>query len=1047
MLDAVIRWSIRNRLLVAIASALLLLAGVWTATRMPVDVFPDLTAPTVTVLTEAHGMAPEEVETLVTFPVETAVNGSTGVRRVRSATSQGISIVFVEFEWGTDIFQARQIVAEKLQLVAASLPDGVPPPVLAPVSSIMGEIMIVGVTGGAGVSPMEVRAVADWTVRRRLLAVPGVSQVVPIGGEVKQYQVLVAPDRLSAYGVTLLDVLHAAEGANKNASGGVYMDRGQEYVIRGIGRAQNVADIGATVVAVRSGTPVLIRDVAQVQVGSSEKLGEGSIDAKPAVVMSVMKQPAVNTLELTRRIDATLDEIQPTLPAGIKINKGVFRQATFIRTAVDNVMHALRDGAVLVVVILFLFLWSARTTFISVLAIPLSLVVAVFALRWLGITINTMTLGGMAIAIGALVDDAVIDVENVFRRLRENRQLPPDARLPAHEVIFTASKEIRASITTATLIICIVFVPLFFLSGVEGRMLKPLGIAYIVSILASLVVALTLTPALCMYLLPRAKGLDAEHEPRVPRTLKEWYGRVLEPALRRPRLLVGGAALTVAAALGMLPFLGNAFLPEFQEGSLVISALTVPGTSLAESDAIGRRIEQILLEHPAVRATARRTGRAELDEHAQGVNAAEIDVRLDLSEHSLEETVDELRRKLGMVPGTQITIGQPLGHRIDHMLSGTRASIAIKLFGPDLYELRRLGEAIKTVAEGVEGTADVAVEQQADVPQARIAMNRGAMARYGVTPEYLAEAIDVAFAGEVASQVLEGQQSYDLVVRFDSTARGSLDRIAQARFDTPVGVQVPLSALADVRNDRGPNGISRENVQRKIVIQSNVSGRDVGSVVEEIREGVAARVRLPQGYSVEYGGQFESAGEATRTIGVLSLLSLAAIFLLLFMEFKSLRQTLLVMVNLPLALVGGIFAVVLSGGVMNVATLVGFITLFGIAVRNGILLVSHYNHLLAEGVPLQEAVFRGSMERLNPVLMTALSAGLALIPLALAGGEPGNEIQSPMAIVVLGGLLSAVALNMLVVPALYLRYGVERETPKADADAERGTEAHGLELT
>ena len=1034
MLNGLIRWSIHNRLLVAIASVLILAAGAFTAARLPVDVFPDLTAPTVTVLTEAHGMAPEEVETLVTYPVETAVNGSTGVRRVRSATSQGISIVFVEFDWGTDIFQARQIVAEKLQLVAATLPEGVPPPILAPVSSIMGEIMIVGVTGDRRASPMDIRAVADWTVRRRLLAVPGVSQVIPIGGEVKQYQVLVSPDRMRSYGVTLPEVLRAAEGANVNASGGVFMDRGQEYVIRGIGRAQNLADIATTVVAVRAGTPVLIRDVAEVRIGASEKLGDGSINAGPAVVMSVAKQPNTNTLELTRRIDATLDEIQKTLPPGVKVNKGVFRQASFIRTAVDNVVEALRDGAILVVIILFVFLWSVRTTFISVLAIPLSLAVAVFALKVLGISINTMTLGGMAIAIGALVDDAVIDVENVFRRLRENRLKPEEEQLPAFEVIYQASKEIRASITTATLIICVVFVPLFFLSGVEGRMLRPLGIAYIVSILASLMVALTLTPALCAYLLPNAKETASEHESRVVTWLKARYSGILRPALRHPRTLIGGALVAVVLAFAAVPFMGRAFLPEFQEGSLVISALTVPGTSLEESNSLGRRIEQILLEHPAVRETARRTGRAELDEHAQGVNAAEIDVRLDLSEHELEETVDELREKLSMVPGTEITIGQPLGHRIDHMLSGTRASIAIKLFGPDLYELRRLGDEIKTAAEGVEGTADVAVEQQADVPQARIAMDRAAMARYGVTPEYLAEAIDVAFAGEVASQVLEGQQSFDLIVRFDEGSRGSLERIASARFDTPVGVQVPLSALAQVRNDRGPNGISRENVQRKIVVQSNVSGRDVGSVVEDIQARVAAQVKLPAGYSIEYGGQFESAGEATRTIGLLSLVSLAAVFLLLFLEFGSVRQAMLVMVNLPLALVGGVFAVVISGGVLNVATLVGFITLFGIAVRNGILLVSHYNHLLAEGVPLDEAVFRGSMERLNPVLMTALSAGLALVPLALAGGEPGNEIQSPMAIVVLGGLLSAVLLNMLVVPALYLRYGAEvprRETPDA----------------
>ena len=1037
MLDKVIHWSLRNRLIVLIASGLLLVFGSYTAARMPVDVFPDLTAPTVTVLTEAHGMAPQEVETLVTFPVETAVNGATGVRRVRSSTSQGISIVWVEFDWGTDIFQARQIVNEKLQLVTGTLPAGVPPPVLAPISSIMGEIMLIGITGEPHVSPIEMRTVADWTLRRRLLAVPGVSQVVPIGGEVKQYQVLVSPASLRAFGVTLEEVLRAAEGSNVNASGGVFMDRGQEYLIRGVGRVQGADDIASTVVTIRGGVPVLIGDVAEVQIGAASKLGEGSIDASPAVVMSIQKQPATNTLELTERIDATLAEIQATLPDGMTINRGVFRQAEFIETSVDNVIEALRDGAILVVIILFLFLWSFRTTFISVLAIPLSLVVAIFALKGLGITINTMTLGGMAIAIGALVDDAVIDVENVFRRLRENRHLPPGEQKPALDVIFLASKEIRASIVTATFIICLVFVPLFFLSGVEGRMLRPLGIAYIVSILASLVVALTLTPALCAYLLPRSKALDGDEESWVARKLKAGYGKVLAPAMRHPKTIIVGAAFVVAAAVASVPFMGRAFLPEFNEGTLVISALTMPGTSLAESNAMGNRIEQILLEHPAVEETARRTGRAELDEHAQGVNAAEIDVRLNLEEYEMDTVLEELRTELTAVPGTQITIGQPIGHRIDHMLSGTRASIAMNLFGPDLYELRNLAEEIRAAAAEVEGTVDLAVEQQADVPQVRIAMNRPAMARYGVTPDHLAEMIDVAFAGEAVSEVLEGQESYDLVVRFDSISRGNLERISNASFDTPVGVQVPLSVLAEVRNDRGPNTISRENVQRKIVIQSNVSGRDVGSVVADIQERVADQVVLPPGYNLEYGGQFESAGEATRTIGLLSLFSLAAVFLLLFLEFGSVKQALLVMVNLPLALVGGIFAVLMTGGVLNIATLVGFITLFGIAVRNGILLVSHYNHLLAEGVPLHEAVSRGSMERLNPVLMTALSAGLALIPLAIAGNEPGNEIQSPMAIVVLGGLLTAVVLNMVVVPALFLRYGIDKRAP-----AKAGEHAH-----
>jgi copper/silver efflux system protein len=1024
VLDYVIRWSIRNRFLVLAAATVLLVAGTVTAVRMPVDVFPDLTAPTVTVLTEAHGMAPEEVETLVTFPIETAVNGATGVRRVRSSTAQGISIVWVEFDWGTDIFRARQIVTEKLQLVGAALPQGVDPPVLAPITSIMGEIMLVAITGTGHVTAMDVRSVADWTVRRRLLAVPGVAQVIPLGGEVRQYQVLVDPARLAGFAVSLNDVVVAARGSNMNASGGVFMDRGQEYLIRGTGRVQSVEDIRATVVATHAGVPLTLGDVADVRIGAATPLGEGSANASRAVILTVLKQPDTNTLELTERIDAEIAQISPTLPPGMEINHGIFRQASFIEAAIDNVLEALRDGALLVVVILFLFLWSLRTTFISVLAIPLSLVTAVFALRLLGITINTMTLGGMAIAIGALVDDAVIDVENVFRRLRLNRGLPEGERRPASEVVFEASKEIRASIVNATLIITVVFVPLFFLSGVEGRMLRPLGIAYIVSILASLVVALTVTPALATYLLPRARALETDDESWISRTLKRLYAPSLERAVARPLHVIAGAALLTVAAVAAVPTLGRSFLPEFQEGTLVVSALTVPGTSLDESDAIGRRIEEILLAHSAVVETARRTGRAELDEHAQGVNAAEIDVRLDLEGHEYDLVLEELRAALTAVPGTQITVGQPIGHRIDHMLSGTRASIAINIFGPDLYELRRLGAAVEQVVAGVEGTVDVATEAQADVPQVRILMKRDAMARFGVTPAYLAEAIDVAFAGETVSQVLEEQRSFDLVVRFDPSARGSLEAVRAARIDTPVGAQVPLGTLAEVRYDLGPNTISREDVQRKLVVQANVAGRDVGSVVEEIQDGVSASVSLPEGYYVEFGGQFESAAEATRTIGLLSLLSLAAIFLLLFLEFDSVRQSLLVMVNLPLALVGGVFAIVLTDGVLNVATLVGFITLFGIAVRNGILMVSHYNHLLdVEGEDLRGAVLRGSMERLNPIMMTALTAGLALLPLALSAGEAGNEIQRPLAIVVLGGLLTSLVLNMVVVPALYYRWG------------------------
>ncbi len=1022
MIRGLISWSIRNRLLVTAAAGLLLVSGALTALSMPVDVFPDLTAPTVTALTEAQGMAPEEVETLVTFPIETSVNGATGVRRVRSSTAQGISIVWVEFDWGTDIFRARQIVSEKLQLVSQSFPDGVAPPTLAPVSSIMGEIQLITLTGDESVSPMDARTFADWLVRPRLLAVPGVSQVIPLGGEVRQYQVLVDPTRLSAYGVTLQEVLSAARGSNVNASGGVFMDGGQEYLIRGTGRVQQLEDIAGTAVAVRNGTPVLIGDVAETRIGPAIQLGRGSANTQPAVILSVHKQPDTNTLELTARIDETLLEIEPTLPPGLQINRGVFQQATFIETAVSNVLEALRDGAILVVLILFVFLWSGRTTFISALAIPLSLVAAIFALRLLGITINTMTLGGMAIAIGSLVDDAVIDVENVFRRLRRNRALPPEDRKSAHDVVLSASMEVRASIVTATFIVSVVFVPLFFLSGIEGRMLRPLGFAYIVAIMASLVVALTVTPALAALILPGSPEVERGQESWVVRRLRDAYARVLEPVLDRPVPVLLGTAVLLISALLMVPNMGREFLPEFREGTLVVAAVTLPGTSLDESDALGRRIEEVLLSHPAVEETARRTGRAELDEHAQGANGAEIDVRLDLAQYDYDTVLADLREAVAVVPGTAITIGQPIRHRIDHMLSGTEASIAINIFGPDLQVLRRIAREVESVVAAVPGAVDVAMEPQADVPQVRVLMNRSAMARYGMTPAHLADAIDVAFAGEAVSQVLEEQRSFDLVVRFAEPYRGSIERIGAARVSTPSGAQVPLPSLATIRRDVGPNRISRENVQRKIVVQSNVAGRDVGSVAGDMRRRIAEQVILPESYYVEYGGQFESAEVASRTIGRLSLLAVALIFLLLFMEFKSARQAFLVMVNLPLALVGGVFAIVLTGGVLNIAAMVGFITLFGIAARNGILLVSHYNHLVDEGRPVREAVWKGSMERLSPISMTALTAGFALLPLALAGGEAGNEIQSPLAIVVLGGLITALVLNMLVVPALYLKF-------------------------
>ncbi|MFV1988896.1 MAG: efflux RND transporter permease subunit [Gemmatimonadota bacterium] len=1022
MFDRLIRGSMENRPVILVGATILLAGGAWVAATLPVDVFPDLTAPTVTVLTDAHGMAPEEVESLVTFPIETAVNGAAGVRRVRSSSAQGISIVWVDFEWGTEIFRARQIVNEKLQLATTQLPDGADSPVLAPVSSIMGEILLVGMSAPESLL-MEARTAADWTVRRRLLAIPGVAQVIPIGGQVRQYQVLVDPERLRAYQVSLDEVLEAAAGSNRNASGGVYRSGGQEVLIRGLGRARDLKEIGLTVVATRGGTPILLEDIAEIRIGPRIRFGTAAVNAEPAVILSVQKQPGANTLELTERIDAELDQIESELPDGVVFEREIFRQAEFISLAVDNVVTALRDGAILVVVVLFLFLWNVRTTTISVLAIPLSLALSVIVLRLLGGTINTMTLGGMAIAIGALVDDAIILVENVYRRLRENRLRPAAERLDAMPLIYGAAREIRAPILNATLIISIVFVPLFFLSGIEGRMLRPLGLAYIVSIFSSLLVAVTVTPVLCYILLPHASFVDRKGEGWLLERLQLWYGRSLDWVFRRTRIVLGGAVLLFFATLAMIPMLGSGFLPEFQEGTLTISVVSLPGTSLVESDAIGARVERQLLAHPAVVSTARRTGRAELDEHAQGANASEIDVRLDLTGRDLADVMAEVREDLAGVPGSSITVGQPIGHRIDHMLSGTRAAIAINLFGGDLHELRSLAAEIKAVADSVGGLVDIAVEQQADVPQLQIRADRRAMARYGVTPAALGQAVDVAFQGEQVSLIREGQRAFELVVRYSEDQRVDAAAIGRALVSTPAGPTVPLSQLASVVSGRGPNTISRQNVQRKIVVSANVAGRDVGSAVEELRSRVEAEVALPQGYYVEYGGQFESGREATRRITILSLFSIAAIFLIMFHEFGSFRTATLLMVNLPLALAGGVFAVLLIGGTINVATLVGFITLFGIAVRNGILLVSRYHDLRAVGVPLAEAIRRGSTERLSPILMTALTAGLALVPLALGLGEPGKEIQAPLAVVVLGGLLTSTALNMVVVPALFLRYG------------------------
>ena len=1022
VLDLLVRTSLAHPFVTGSVAAVLLASGGWVAATLPVDVFPDLTAPTVTVLTDAHGLAPEEVESLVTFPIEAAVNGATGVRRVRSSSAQGISIVWVDFDWGTDIFRARQIVGERLQPVAARLPEDVTAPVLAPITSIMGEILLVGLSAPED-RLMEARTAADWVVRPRLLAVPGVAQVVAIGGQVRQYQVLVDPERLLAYRVGLDEVLVAATESNRNVSGGLYRSGGGEILIRGLGRVRDIEDIGLTVVTTRAGVPILIEDLAEVRIGPRVRFGTAAVNAEPAVILTIQKQPGANTLEVTRGIDRELDNIEPSLPGGVRLERNIFRQADFIALAVNNMVTSLRDGALLVVAILFIFLWNVRTTAISVLAIPLSLALAVIALRALGGTINTMTLGGMAIAIGALVDDAIIFVENTHRRLRENRSRPEQRRRGTLAVIRDAAREIRAPILSATAIITIVFVPLFFLSGVEGRMLRPLGLAYIVSIGASLLIAVTVTPALCQALLARDRAIDRGSTPWLLRTLERAYRGILEWALRRSGLVLGGTALLIAGTLALVPGLGRAFLPEFQEGSLTISVVSLPGTSLPESDAIGARVERQLMAHPAVVSTARRTGRAELDEHAQGPNASEIDARLDLTEHHLADVMAEVRADLGGLPGTNVTVGQPIGHRIDHMLSGTRAAIAVNIYGTDLHRLRRIARQIETVAMGVPGLVDLAVEQQADVPQLQVRANRRAMARYGVTPAALAQTVDVAFQGEEVSLIREGQRAFELAVRYDDRFREDPAAIARTLMTTPSGATVPLSQLADIVPGRGPNTISRESVQRKIVVSANVAGRDVIGAVEELQAGVERDVSLPAEYFVQYGGQFESGQQATRMIGILSLLSVFAIFLIMFRTFRSVRTALLLMVNLPLALAGGVLAVLLIGGTVNVATLVGFITLFGIAVRNGILLVTRYRDLHEAGLSRTASIRSGSMERLAPILMTALTAGLALVPLAFGIGEPGKEIQAPLAVVVLGGLLTSTLLNMVVVPALFLRFG------------------------
>ena len=1026
MLNKIIGFSLQNRILVLVASVLLLIGGTYTAMHTEVDVFPDLNAPTVVIMTEANGMAAEEVEQLVTFPVETAVNGATGVRRVRSSSTNGFSVVWVEFDWDTDIYLARQIVSEKLAVVNESLPANVGKPTLGPQSSILGEMLIVGLTADS-TSMLDLRTIADWTIRPRLLSTGGVAQVAVLGGDIKEYQVQLDPERMRHYGVTLSEVMNITREMNLNANGGVLYEYGNEYIVRGVLSTDKVDQIAKAVVRSNgvSGAPILLEDIADVQIGAKlPKLGTASERGKHAVLLTVTKQPATSTLELTDKLEASLQDLQKNLPADVKVSTDIFRQSRFIESSIGNIQKSLLEGGIFVVIVLFLFLANIRTTVISLVTLPLSLIASILALHYMGFTINTMSLGGMAIAIGSLVDDAIVDVENVYKRLHENRLKPAGEQLPILEVVFNASKEVRMPILNSTLIIIVSFVPLFFLSGMEGRMLVPLGIAFIVALAASTVVALTVTPVLCSYLLGKEKTKKQNNEnsdSAVARKMKQWYGSALTFVLGHKKGVLGGTIGLFVVALGCFFTLGRSFLPPFNEGSFTINISSLPGISLEESDKMGHRAEELLLSIPEIQTVARKTGRAELDEHALGVNVSEIEAPFELKDRSRSELVAEVREKLGTIVGANVEIGQPISHRIDAMLSGTKANIAIKLFGDDLNRMFTLGNEIKSAIQGIPGIADLNVEQQIERPQLVISPKREMLAKYGISLPEFSEFVNVCLAGEAVSQVYEKGKSFDLTVRVKDNLRDEMEKIRNLMIDTGDGQKIPLNYVAEIRSAMGPNTISRENVKRKIVISANVADRDLRSVVNDIQAQVDAQIKLPEGYHIEYGGQFESEQAASRTLALTSFMSIVVIFLLLYHEFRSVKESAIILINLPLALIGGVFALLITTGEVSIPAIIGFISLFGIATRNGMLLISHYNHLQQEeGYGVYDSVIRGSLDRLNPILMTALSSALALIPLALSGDLPGNEIQSPMAKVILGGLLTSTFLNGFIIPIVYL---------------------------
>ncbi|MDR0546605.1 MAG: efflux RND transporter permease subunit [Dysgonamonadaceae bacterium] len=1076
MIDRIIKFSLGNRLFILLAAVLLIVFGVYTTSRMDIDVFPDLTAPTVVVMTDAHGMAAEETERLVTFPIETAVNGATNVRRVRSTSVQGYSFVWIEFDWGTDVFRARQIVGEKMATLTESLPNGVQP-VLAPQSSIMGEILFIGLQADS-LSMTALHDLAEWTIKPAILATGGVSQVTVLGGEQRQYQILADPYRMKHFGVTMDELTAACTGISENSTGGVLREYGNEYTIRGMARTNDLEELGKTIIKGDKvkGKGVKINDVAEVRIAAAVPMGTASQNAHPAVIISVSKQPNINTLNVTKAIEKNLAELQKTLPEDVKLDTSVFRQADFIDTSVNNVSRALIEGAVFVIIVLFLFLGSFRTTIISVIAIPLSLLGTMIVLHFLHININTMTLGGMCIAIGSLVDDAIIDVENVYKRLKQSilkgkevkgerekvqdsaasllpftlhpspftlhpSPLTPHPSPSTSSIIFEASREIRASIINATLIIIAAFLPLFFLSGMEGRMLQPLGIAYIISLFMSLIVAMTLTPLLCKLLLSNEKYLSKQKkESWLAGRLNRWYEKALQKALNHKKSILIPAIVLFFISLGLFFTMGSAFLPEFNEGALTISAVCKPGVSLQETDKTGNLLERELLTIPEVKSTARRTGRGDLDEHSQSSNSFETEVKFILDKRSHEAFMADVREKLASVPGIATTVGQPIGHRIDHILSGTRANIAIKIFGNDLNRLFSMGNQVKNLISDIQGLADVSVEQQTVTPEIQIRAKRLMLARHGISIDEFNHFVKLAFAGEKQAEIFEGQRNYDLILKLKPEYATTIDGLKSALIDTGNGGKAPLEEVADVVSTVGPNSISRENVQRKIVVSVNTAGRDVGSAVKEIQEKLQTSLNLPEGYRIEYGGQFESAKNATRTLVLTSLIAIGIIFMLLYQEFKKIKLAGIILLNLPLALIGGVFAVFFSSNVISIPAIIGFITLFGIATRNGILLVSNYERLrgkrsVAKGMgyrvkeenehlpvyplPCTQIIISGSVDRLNAILMTALTAGLALLPLVWNGDKPGNEIQSPMAVVILGGLITSTLLNLFIVPIVY----------------------------